>query len=202
MLATEAEATGGSQLWSCYSVLNVLYSLVQKSRINEYLVGVREGLSEAELAYVPLLFGESYSTPRRDITGEYGSKPLYRMLGYFSLIGLLRVHVLLGDFTLALKVMENIELNQKARLLLLDELHPYGFVKGLFHKSDCVSCGHVLLRRLLLHGITPLQRRHSNIRIHPQFHWSYETVPHSLVPVRPSRCISILVLYFLQTGSV
>ena len=35
------------------------------------------------------------------------------MLGYFSLIGLLRVHVLLGDFTLALKVVENVELNQK-----------------------------------------------------------------------------------------
>lgn len=37
------------------------------------------------------------------------------MLGYFSIIGLLRVHVLLGDFTLALKVMENVELNQKVR---------------------------------------------------------------------------------------
>lgn len=49
----------------------------------------------------------------REIVGEYGSKPLYRMLGYFSVIGLLRVHVLLGDYTLALKVMENIELNQK-----------------------------------------------------------------------------------------
>lgn len=42
------------------------------------------------------------------------------MLGYFSLIGLLRVHVLLGDFTLALKVMENIELNQKVRARLQD----------------------------------------------------------------------------------
>ena len=39
------------------------------------------------------------------------------MLGYFSLICLLRVHVLLGDFTLALKVMENVELNQKVRSL-------------------------------------------------------------------------------------
>ena len=48
-----------------------------------------------------------------EIVGEYGSRPLYRMLGYFSLIGLLRVHSLLGDFTLALKVMENVELNQK-----------------------------------------------------------------------------------------
>lgn len=51
--------------------------------------------------------------PCREIVGEYGGRPLYRMLGYFSIIGLLRVHVLLGDFTLALKVMENVELNQK-----------------------------------------------------------------------------------------
>lgn len=35
------------------------------------------------------------------------------MLGYFSIIGLLRVHVHIGDFTLALKVMQNVELNQK-----------------------------------------------------------------------------------------
>lgn len=38
------------------------------------------------------------------------------MLGYFSVIGLLRVHSLLGDFTLALKVMEGVELNQKVRI--------------------------------------------------------------------------------------
>lgn len=41
------------------------------------------------------------------------------MLGYFSVIGLLRVHSLLGDFTLALKVMEGVELNQKVRGLVL-----------------------------------------------------------------------------------
>lgn len=51
----------------------------------------------------------------REIVGEYGSKHLYKMLGYFSIIGLLRVHTLLGDYTLALKVMDNIELNQKVR---------------------------------------------------------------------------------------
>ena len=49
--------------------------------------------------------------------GEYGVRPLYRMLGYFSIIGLLRVHTLLGDFTLALKVMENVELSQKVHLI-------------------------------------------------------------------------------------
>lgn len=48
-----------------------------------------------------------------EIVGEYGTRPLYKLLGYFSIIGLLRVHSLLGDFTLALKVMENVELNQK-----------------------------------------------------------------------------------------
>jgi hypothetical protein len=34
-----------------------------------------------------------------EIAGDYGSKPLYRNLGYFSLICLLRVHTLLGDPT-------------------------------------------------------------------------------------------------------
>uniref|UniRef100_A0A2K6C4C2 Eukaryotic translation initiation factor 3 subunit L n=1 Tax=Macaca nemestrina TaxID=9545 RepID=A0A2K6C4C2_MACNE len=35
------------------------------------------------------------------------------MLGYFSLVGLLRLHSLLGDYYQAIKVLENIELNQK-----------------------------------------------------------------------------------------
>lgn len=48
------------------------------------------------------------------VAGDYGSKPLYRMLGYFSIIGLLRVHCLLGDFSLALKTLDDIELNKKA----------------------------------------------------------------------------------------
>ncbi|GJJ13018.1 hypothetical protein Clacol_007267 [Clathrus columnatus] len=92
-------ATEGGQVWSCYSVLNVLYSFIQKSKINEHVAALQRGASPEEIA---------------DIVGEYGSKPLYQMLGYFSIIGLLRVHTLLGDFTLALKVMDNIELSQKA----------------------------------------------------------------------------------------
>lgn len=98
----------GSQVWSCYSVLNVLYSLIQKSKINEYIVAVREGKSEDEI---------------NEIVGEYGRRPLYRTLGYFSIICLLRVHVLLGDFTLALKVMENVELSQKAPLTRVTACH-------------------------------------------------------------------------------
>lgn len=39
-------------MWSSYSVLNVLYSLMQKSKINEYMVAQREGKSAEEIAYV------------------------------------------------------------------------------------------------------------------------------------------------------
>ena len=35
------------------------------------------------------------------------------MLGYFSLVGLLRLHSLLGDYYQALKVVENIDFDMK-----------------------------------------------------------------------------------------
>ena len=38
------------QVWSSYSVLNVLYSLIQKSKINEHLVALQEGKSAEEIA--------------------------------------------------------------------------------------------------------------------------------------------------------
>jgi len=82
--------------WGCYSVLNVLYSLIQRSQISEQLGAMKRGEDPAAYA------------------GEYGSRPLYKMLGYFSIIGLLRVHCLLGDFSLALKTLDDIELNKKA----------------------------------------------------------------------------------------
>lgn len=37
------------QVWSSYSVLNVLYSLIQKSKINEYIIASQEGKSVAEI---------------------------------------------------------------------------------------------------------------------------------------------------------
>ena len=82
--------------WGCYSVLNVLYSLIQRSQINEQLEAMKRNEDPSQVA------------------GEYGTRPLYRMLGYFSIIGLLRVHCLLGDFSLALKTLDDIELNKKA----------------------------------------------------------------------------------------
>lgn len=77
-------------------MLNVLYSLIQRSQINEQLEAMKRNEDPITVA------------------GEYGTRPLYRMLGYFSIIGLLRVHCLLGDFSLALKTLDDIELNKKA----------------------------------------------------------------------------------------
>ncbi|ORE10107.1 hypothetical protein BCV72DRAFT_39453 [Rhizopus microsporus var. microsporus] len=93
------------QIWSCYSVLNVLYSFIQKSRINEQLLVSKNGGDMMEAA------------------GEYGSRPLYKMLGYFSIVGLLRVHCLLGDYTLALKMMDNVVLNKKAMFARVTACH-------------------------------------------------------------------------------
>nr|SVE73555.1 EOG090X0665 [Daphnia atkinsoni] len=82
-------------LWNIHSVLNVLYSLVDKSNINQQLEAYAKG--------------EDPDT----VAGEFGRRPLYKMLGYFSLVGLLRLHSLLGDFYQAVKVLENMELNKK-----------------------------------------------------------------------------------------
>ncbi|KAJ2823114.1 hypothetical protein IWW50_003924 [Coemansia erecta] len=38
------------------------------------------------------------------------------MLGYFSIVGLVRVHCMLGDYTLALQTLENIDLNNSRAL--------------------------------------------------------------------------------------
>lgn len=37
------------QVWSSYSVLNVLYSLIQKSKINEHILALQEGKSAEEI---------------------------------------------------------------------------------------------------------------------------------------------------------
>lgn len=92
---------------------------MQKSKINEYIIAQREGKTLEEIACVGISYLHRLTHLTffffllREIVGEYGQRSLYRMLGYFSIVGLLRVHVLLGDFTLALKVMENVELNQR-----------------------------------------------------------------------------------------
>jgi len=84
------------KVWNVHSVLNVLHSLVDKSNINKQLEVYNQGGNPDSVA------------------GDFGRHSLYKMLGYFSLVGLLRLHSLLGDYYQAIKVLENIELNKKS----------------------------------------------------------------------------------------
>uniref|UniRef100_A0A0R3RS44 Eukaryotic translation initiation factor 3 subunit L n=1 Tax=Elaeophora elaphi TaxID=1147741 RepID=A0A0R3RS44_9BILA len=81
--------------WNIYPVLNILYSLLAKSQIDEQLLAIREGRNPD------------------DVADDFGRSALYFKFGYFSLIGLLRTHVLLGDYHQALKTVENLELDPK-----------------------------------------------------------------------------------------
>lgn len=73
------------------------------------------------------------------MAGEYGRHSLYKMLGYFSLVGLLRLHSLLGDYYQAIKVLENIELNKKVGLIPHDQ-----FSCSKSGASECVLLSAVL----------------------------------------------------------
>ncbi|GAB7350611.1 hypothetical protein MBLNU459_g1178t1 [Dothideomycetes sp. NU459] len=120
--------------WGCYSVLNVLYSLIQRSQISEQLAAKKRGEDGALYA------------------GEYGNRPLYQMLGYFSIVGLLRVHCLLGDFSLALKTLDDIELNKKSMFARVMAAHfstyyYVGFSYMMMHRySDAIRMfTHILI---------------------------------------------------------
>ena len=79
----------GDDKWNIHSVLNVLHSIVDKSQIEESLA-VYTGKHQES-----------------DVT-EFGHNLMYKYLGYFSLIGLLRFHVLIGDYQLAVNSIEAI----------------------------------------------------------------------------------------------
>ncbi|UMM20984.1 hypothetical protein L5515_016029 [Caenorhabditis briggsae] len=75
--------------WNIYPVLNILYSLLSKSQIVEQLKALKEKRNPDSVA------------------DEFGQSDLYFKLGYFALIGLLRTHVLLGDYHQALKTVHS-----------------------------------------------------------------------------------------------
>ena len=71
-------AEGQKGKWSPTLVLNVLHQLVDVSNINEQLEAFKRGDDPATAA------------------GVMGPDPLYKMLGFFSLVGLLRMQCLFG----------------------------------------------------------------------------------------------------------
>ncbi|CAO4368078.1 unnamed protein product [Caenorhabditis nigoni] len=84
--------------WNIYPVLNILYSLLSKSQIVEQLKALKS-LQEKR-------------NPD-SVADEFGQSDLYFKLGYFALIGLLRTHVLLGDYHQALKTVQYVDIDPK-----------------------------------------------------------------------------------------
>ncbi|XP_021835452.1 uncharacterized protein [Spinacia oleracea] len=85
------------QAWSVYGVLNYLQALVDKSMIIDILEREKEGLEQFTADD-----GYDYN----------GGSNVLRVLGYFSMVGLLRVHCLLGDYHTGLKCMRPIDISQ------------------------------------------------------------------------------------------
>lgn len=86
------------QAWNVYGVLNFLQALMEKSSIIQILEQEKEGTEQFT------------STDGYDYSG--GSNVL-KVLGYFSMVGLLRVHCLLGDYQTGLKCLLPIDITQQ-----------------------------------------------------------------------------------------
>ncbi|KAK6129691.1 hypothetical protein DH2020_036557 [Rehmannia glutinosa] len=86
------------QAWNVYGVLNFLQALVEKSTIIQILEQEKEGLEQFTATD-----GYDYS----------GGSNVLKVLGYFSMIGLLRVHCLLGDYHTGLKCLFPIDISQQ-----------------------------------------------------------------------------------------
>jgi translation initiation factor 3 subunit L len=104
------------RVWDVHSIMNILYSLVEKSNINRQLEVFQEGSDPATVA------------------GEFGNRSLYKNLGYFSLIGLLRLHCQLGDYYLALEAVRNVQLSKK---VLANTRVPASQISLHYHAGFC-----------------------------------------------------------------
>eukprot|EP00262_Sarcandra_glabra_P018339 TRINITY_DN652_c1_g1_i1.p1 TRINITY_DN652_c1_g1~~TRINITY_DN652_c1_g1_i1.p1 ORF type:complete len:524 (+),score=70.18 TRINITY_DN652_c1_g1_i1:144-1715(+) len=112
------------QAWNVYGVLNYLQALVEKSTIIQILEQEKEGLEQFT------------STDGYDYNG--GSNVL-KVLGYFSMVGLLRVHCLLGDYHTGLKCLQPIDISQNGVYTIvigshITTIYHYGFANLMLRR--------------------------------------------------------------------
>lgn len=86
------------QSWAVQKVVYYLHALAERAEINA------------------TLSGEPTST-------KFAGSSLYKMVGYFSLVGLLRVHCLLADYRLALQSVSSIDLGKKGLFTRVTACH-------------------------------------------------------------------------------
>jgi translation initiation factor 3 subunit L len=98
------------KIWNVHAVLNVMHSLVDKSRIVEQLEASKKGGKELIIISLNKIF--IYFIVAFNPSGDlFCQTNLYKMFGYFSLIGLLKLHTLTSDYYMALKTIECIDLD-------------------------------------------------------------------------------------------
>ncbi|KAG0454651.1 hypothetical protein HPP92_023943 [Vanilla planifolia] len=112
------------QAWNVYGVLNYLQALVEKSMIIQILEREKDGLEQFS------------ATDGYDYDG--GSNVL-KMLGYYSMIGLLRVHCLLGDYHTGLKCLVPIDISQQGVYTIvigshISAIYHYGFANMMLRR--------------------------------------------------------------------
>mmetsp|Transcript_32450 Transcript_32450/g.39280 ORF Transcript_32450/g.39280 Transcript_32450/m.39280 type:complete len:525 (-) Transcript_32450:495-2069(-) len=84
------------QVWNVLGVLNYLQALIDKS-------GILDTLEKERTGEEVFSQNEGY---------DYNSSNVLRLLGYYSMVGLLRVHTLIGDYHSALKAIDPIDLDK------------------------------------------------------------------------------------------
>jgi translation initiation factor 3 subunit L len=107
-----------------YGVLNYLKALVEKSMIIEILEREKEGLEQ-----FTVMNGYAHK----------GGSNVLKMLGYYSMIGLLRVHCLLGDYSTGLKCLSPIDISQQGVYTTeigsyISTIYHYGFANFMMHR--------------------------------------------------------------------
>ncbi|PHJ15626.1 eukaryotic translation initiation factor 3 subunit 6 interacting protein, partial [Cystoisospora suis] len=98
-----------SDVWKASQVLEFLHALVHRSQIEDFLKQQQSSSSSS-------LGGNSSSSNSKDDStrSKMFETEIRYQLGYFAMILLLRLHVLMGDYFIGVKSIENIELSPRS----------------------------------------------------------------------------------------
>lgn len=100
-----------SDVWKAAQVLEFLHALVQRSQIEEFLKQQQSSSSSSSSSSG----GSTGSSSKDDSTrSKMFETEIRYQLGYFAMILLLRLHVLMGDYFIGVKSIENIELSPRS----------------------------------------------------------------------------------------
>uniref|UniRef100_A0A7S3EEE9 Eukaryotic translation initiation factor 3 subunit L n=1 Tax=Rhodosorus marinus TaxID=101924 RepID=A0A7S3EEE9_9RHOD len=89
------------QIWNVNDVLQYLHALVNKSNICPWMLNDHQPIGSSD-------------PKSKDF--DLSSLAVYRYIGFFSIVGLLRINCLIGDYRLALMVLQSLDFNPSTSL--------------------------------------------------------------------------------------